>query len=125
MNDPLVPDLVSAWTSRGYVDALDNVSTAYGKPVLFTEIGYRPQADSAIHPNIWTSGGAYDMAAQVNAMKAAFEAFSGRPWFAGMYWWNWPATLPANGWNDDYPVIFKPAEATLTSWNASLAAAPQ
>jgi hypothetical protein len=42
-----------------------------------------------------------------------------------MYWWNWPATLPANGWNDDYPVIFKPAEATFTSWNASLAAAAQ
>jgi hypothetical protein len=120
-----VSDLVSAWTSRGYVDSLHNISTAYGRPVLFTEIGYRSVSDTAIHPNIWTSTGTIDLGAQATAYEAAFETFAGRPWFAGMYWWNWPATLPSSGSNDDYPPVFKPAESVMSSWNATLAAASQ
>jgi len=57
------------------------------------------------------------MAEQQNANEAAYEVFAGQPWFAGIYWWSWPATLPANGWNSDY----KPSEDVMRSWNARLA----
>ena len=116
-----VQDLVSAWTSRGYVNTLKAVSQAFGKPVLFTEIGYRSVAGATVHPNIWNSSGAYDMSEQQNAYEAAFEAFAGQPWFAGMYWWSWPAALPASGWNSDFTPTFKPSEDILRSWNARLA----
>src|SRR5438093_1097048 len=45
---PTVSQLVSAWTSRGYVDALRASSQQYGKQILFTEIGYRSIIGAAI-----------------------------------------------------------------------------
>jgi Glycoside Hydrolase Family 113 len=115
-----VQDLVSAWTSRGYTHTLQAVSQAFGRPVLFTEIGYRSVAGATVHPNIWDSSGAYDMSEQQNAYEAAFEVFAGQPWFAGMYWWSWPAALPPSGWNSDYTPTFKPSEDILRSWNGRL-----
>ena len=122
---PTATSLLAAWTSRGYVDALASESRAFGKQVLFTEIGYRSIAGSTAHPNIWDSGGSYDMNEEANAYQAAFQAFSGRSWFAGMYWWSWPATLPASGWNGDYTPTDKPAESVLRSWNSRLRTADQ
>ncbi len=119
-NDPSVADLVSAWTSRGYIASLRNEAFATGKPVLFTEIGYRSAPDTSIHPGWWSTASVVDQAAQANAYEAAFEAFAGRGWFAGMYWWNWPAGLPADGNNSDYLPYLKPAETVLKTWNATL-----
>jgi hypothetical protein len=123
-SDQPVSALVSAWSSRGYIASLRHVSALNGKPVLFTEIGYRSVVGATIHPGIWDSVAAYDAQEQANAYEAAYEAFASQPWFAGLYWWSWPAALPANGWNGDYTPTFKPAESVMTSWNARLAAAP-
>jgi hypothetical protein len=122
--DPSVASLLAAWTSRGYVEALRTESQAFGKQVLFTEIGYRSIVGAAIHPNIWNSQADYDMSEETNAYEAAFQAFAGRSWFAGMYWWSWPASLPLNGWNGDYTPTFKGAEDVMRSWNAKLAGTP-
>jgi hypothetical protein len=119
---PTVSQLVSAWTSRGYVDALRVSSQQYGKQVLFTEIGYRSIVGAAITPNIWNSQALYSMDEEANAYEAAFQAFIGKPWFAGMYWWSWPASLPANGWNGDYTPTYKPAEDVMHAWNQRLGA---
>jgi hypothetical protein len=119
-SDPTVASLLSAWTSKGDVADLQRASSLTAKPVLFTEIGYRSEPDTASHPGLWNGAAAYDMAAQANAYTAAFQAFAGKPWFAGMYWWNWPATLPTGGWNNDYPPIMKPAETVMATFNATL-----
>src|SRR6185437_11678770 len=89
LNDPTVPDLVSAWSSRGYLASLRALSAACGKPVVFTEIGYRSIAGAAITPNVWWTSAPYDMDAQASAYEAAFEALAGETWFGGMYWWDW------------------------------------
>jgi Glycoside Hydrolase Family 113 len=122
-SSPSAASLLGAWISRGYVDALAAESKAFGKQVLFTEIGYRSIAGATAQPNIWNSGGMYDMTEEANAYEAAFQAFAGRTWFAGMYWWSWPATLPSSGWNGDYTPTYKPAENVMQSWNARLQAA--
>jgi hypothetical protein len=116
-----VSQLLSAWTSRGYLDALRAASQHYGRQVLFTEIGYRSIVGTAITPNIWNSQALYSLDEEANAYEAAFQAFSGRSWFAGMYWWSWPAALPANGWNGDYTPTYKPAEDVMRTWNQRLA----
>jgi glycosyl hydrolase family 113 len=123
MPDPPVSELVSAWSERGYVAALGQASALAGKPVLFTEIGYRSQPYAAAHPGVWDTFAPPDPQAQANAYEAAYEVFSGQPWFAGMYWWNWPALLPADGQDSDYPPILKPAENVMSAWNARLRAA--
>jgi glycosyl hydrolase family 113 len=121
MPDPSVPELVSAWNERGYVAALGQASALAGKPVLFTEIGYRSEPYAAAHPGVWNTFAPSDPQAQANAYEAAYEVFSPQPWFAGMYWWNWPALLPASGQNSDYPPVLKPAENVMSAWNARLA----
>lgn len=121
VSDQPVSALVSAWTSRGFIPSLRAVSVRVGKPVLFTEIGYRSVAGATVHPNWWNTVVPYDAQEQANAYEAFYEAFAGQPWFAGVYWWRWPAALPPNAWNGDYAPTFKPAEAVLQSWNARLA----
>jgi hypothetical protein len=121
---PTVSQLVSAWTSRGYVDGLRAISQAFGRQVLFTEIGYRSIVGAAISPNIWNSQALYSMDEEANAYEAAYRVFAGKPWLAGMYWWSWPATLPTGGWNGDYTPTYKPAEDVMRSWNAKLSDTP-
>jgi hypothetical protein len=122
--DPPLEDLVAAWTWRGYLGLLRQTSLAAGRPVLLTEVGYRSVAGATIHPNWWENSGALDVREQANAYEAAYRAFAGQPWFAGLYWWSWPATLPADGANSDYTPTFKPAEQVMRSWNAKLAPGP-
>ena len=112
---------MSAWNSRGYITSLRNEAFATGKPVVFTEIGYRSLPETSIHPGWWDTSSIVDLAAQSNAYEAAYEAFAGRGWFAGMYWWNTPAGLPSDGNNTDYLSYLKPAENVVSRWNATLA----
>jgi hypothetical protein len=122
--DAPLGDLTAAWSSRGYVERLRRASLAAGKPVLFTEVGYRSIAGSPIHPNWWDTTGSIDPTEQANAYEAAYRAFAGQPWFAGLYWWSWPATLPPDDANGDYTPTFKPAEQVMRNWNATLAPGP-
>jgi hypothetical protein len=121
VNDPTVAALNSAWQSTGDFYWLHTASTYWNKPLLFTEIGYRSTPDDAINPALWGTPGTVDLQAQQNAYESAYETFYNQPWFAGIYWWNWPSQLPANGNNTDYPPVYKPAESTLNGWNQYLA----
>jgi hypothetical protein len=122
-SDQPVAALFSAWTARGYVGALQRASAITGKPVLFTEVGYRSIVGATIHPGIWNSTADYDMQEQADAYESVYEALASQPWFAGLYWWSWPAALPPNGWNGDYTPTYKPAESVMKSWNAALSPA--
>jgi hypothetical protein len=116
-----IQTLASRWTSWGWKTKLVNVSFASGKPVIFTEIGYRSTPDTALHPGLFGWTGDIDLTAQQNAYEAFYQAFKDEGWFAGVYWWNWPAKIPASGgWDNDYPPINKPAEQTMKAWNAKL-----
>lgn len=123
-SDQPVSSLLSAWSTRGYLGTLQRAAAYIGHPILFTEVGYRSVVGATIHPNLWDTTAKYDMQEQANAYESVYEALAHQPWFAGLYWWQWPAALPANGWNGDYSPIFKPAETIMQSWNAQLAPPP-
>jgi hypothetical protein len=65
-----VSTLASRWTSWGWKTKLVNVSFSTGKPVIFTEIGYRSTPDTALHPGLWGWTGDIDLAAQQRAVEA-------------------------------------------------------
>ena len=116
-----VETLQGRWTSWGWKTKLVNQAFAWGKPVIFTELGYRSTPDTALHPGLFSSLGDIDLDAQQRAYEAFYRAFENEGWFAGVYWWNWPAKVPASGgWDNDYPPINKPAEQTVKSWNGKL-----
>jgi hypothetical protein len=116
-----VATLASHWTSWNWKSKLVGVAFSTGKPVILTEIGYRSTPDTALHPGLWGWTGDIELAAQQRAVEAFYQAYQAEGWFAGVYWWNWPAEIPkSGGWDNDYPPINKPAEQTITSWNARL-----
>lgn len=86
---PTEDDLVSAWQTP--IANLEATSVRWGKPILFTEIGYPTQVGAASHPFEVREGEPEDQAAQATAYRAAFTAFEDVPWLRGMSWWSWRA----------------------------------
>ncbi len=71
-------------------EELARLQRGWGKPVLFTEVGYKSYPDAAIRPWEWPQDvdpADVDEAYQAAAYEAIFAALWERPWFAGMFWW--------------------------------------
>ncbi len=113
--NPTVEELEAAWA--GPKATLAALSARYGKPVIFTEIGYRSTAGCTAFPwDSWRSG-RVNWVEQAAAYEAAFRQFYHEPWMAGMYWWFWPADPWASGPCDTgYSPYQKPAEDILRAW---------
>jgi hypothetical protein len=110
-----VDKLVAAWAPhRGRLDAL---ARRTGKPIVFTEVGYRPVAGNHVKP--WDyKGKAYDPGAQAVAFEALFRALAGAPWWRGMYIWN-VATDPSRSYESggaSHSFLGLPAEETIRRW---------
>jgi hypothetical protein len=118
---PSTAELVSAWTSRGYLGSIAAVSQRTGKQVLFTEIGYRGIHRTAVHPNQWNLVDSVDLQAQANAYEAFYAAVASQPWMAGVYWWEARAD---SWWVKDYSPLGKPAGQVMTDWNRAALAVP-
>ena len=116
---PTVDELMAGW--RRHLPAIEAVARRTGRPVLFTELGYRNGADAAIEPWRWPDraerlSGASDPATQARCYEAFFRTFWHRPWFAGAYVWKW---FPAPGGRPrgvGFSPQGQPAEAVLASW---------
>jgi hypothetical protein len=119
---PDVVDIVHAWGSftdgggaHHYLADMAALSERFGKPIVFTEVGYASTPDALVRP--WTSGGAYAAAPQQRAYEALFSALHDRCWLRGTYIWDWPADPTAGGPGDGgYTPRGKPAEATIRRW---------
>jgi hypothetical protein len=119
--DPSVDDLAAAWHRRGYLDGIGALHATWGKPVLFTEVGYQSRAGTAATP--WWATGPVSAEAQRRAYEAAYRVWSVVPWFEGFYWWDWsPAGFdPGDG---AFNPRGKPAEQTVRAWNSAPYAPP-
>ena len=117
-SDPSVEELVRGWQPyRAHIEA---VARRYGRPVLFTEIGYKASDRATVEPWLWKSGDRTNPEAQARAYEAAFRVFWHEPWFAGMYWWKWfPHYRGALSMHEDnFTPQGKPATGVLTRWYA-------
>ncbi len=114
--NPTVEELKAAWTEKGYIALLGNLSKRFNKPIIFTEFGY-PSKDGANRwPGWWTREAPIDLQEQADCYQAALEVLWGKPWLAGIFWWQWFAntSIWPGGPNDDsYTPYGKPAEAVL------------
>ncbi len=109
---PSVDELTKAWSF--WLMGLENWQVQVGKPVIFTEIGYRSVDFTAREPWDWQRRGTYNALAQSHAYEAAFAALEGRPWLWGVFWWNWLPHPYAGGYgNTDYTPQNKPAQEVL------------
>ena len=119
--DPTVPQLIAAWSSNkngeNIVADVQNFANAHpGKPVIFTEIGYRSVAGTNTAPYDFTLAGAVDPTEQENCYEALYEVWSQQnTLMKGNLWWSWSVPMPTAG-DTDYTPWTKPAEAVLKNW---------
>jgi hypothetical protein len=110
-NDPTLTQLHDAW--RPIVKQLAALATRWQRPVLLTEIGYQSRTGTNQAP--WGANTTtVDLQEQANCYQAVFDAFTGQPWFLGMFWWNVLPRRDQGGPSDtDYTPIGKPAASVL------------
>jgi hypothetical protein len=114
--DPSLDTLRARW--QAHRAALAEVHRRTGKPILFTEVGYRSARSAAEAPWRWPEeegGVAPDSALQARCYRAFLSAMDQTPWFAGALIWKWH---PRGSQRD--PTAFtpqgKPAERVLYRW---------
>lgn len=117
---PSVTDIANRWASypegagpsRTIIPSLAALHQRFGKPVVFTEVGYRSGTSPLREP--WLTGGTYSPEEQQRAIEALLRAWDDKPWFHGMFIWYWNADPNAGGPGDtDHTVQRKPAEETV------------
>ncbi|MBI3947424.1 MAG: fibronectin type III domain-containing protein [Armatimonadetes bacterium] len=96
-----------------WVDSLKALSVKYGKPILFTEIGYKDVASAA---NEWwgSVNTTQSYQSQINAYEAAFQVWEQQPWFIGFHWWD--LRVQDGTYSRDHPINRKPVIDTITAW---------
>lgn len=111
-----VEGLVGAW--RSHVASIEKVQRRVGKPVVFTEMGYRSTVDAAEEPWLWRSPAPVDVEVQAACYEAMFRVFWERPWFNGVYIWKWyPYPERRDGRRaGDFTPQGKPAEEVMRRW---------
>ncbi len=115
--DPTRQELAQAWTrnrdGNNMVAAYRNWQAAWGKPVIFTEIGYRSGDGANRAPWDFTVGLAPDPGEQADCYAAAFEVWTRETsWMQGAFWWSWSVPPPQAG-DTGFDPRRKPAEEVL------------
>ncbi len=115
--NPGVDELRAGW--QRWKKDIQARSEAVGKPVLFTEYGYRSMDFTAKKP--WLvdrNQERVNLQAQANAQTALFEEFWGESWFAGGFVWKWFIHHPVSGGPMDnrFTPQNKPAEQVIREY---------
>ncbi len=122
--NPDLEEIKEGWNK--HIEKLENIAQALGKPVLFTEVGYKSEASAAIKP--WEWGNFFSILykkksdrTQQLAYQAMFQQLWHKEWFSGSYIWQWDTrSSKENAETDlDFSPRFKPAENTLAKWYGS------
>jgi hypothetical protein len=115
--DPTVAEMKEAWSTRGYIARLEALSARFGKAIIFTEVGFRSVDGAARAPGTYQTKPPIDLQEQADAYQATLEALWGKPWLAGMFWWQWFVSAQLGGpQNDDFTPFGKPAEEVLRTF---------
>lgn len=113
--DPTLDDLLEAW--KPHLTEIQNFYDKWSKPILLTEIGYRSLDGGNRYPWNWGIQGSVDLIEQALCYQAVIRTFDGKPWFAGIYWWNWePDPNLGGSYDTGYTPQKKPSESILKRW---------
>lgn len=111
-------ELERAW--QGPIGRLEALHRRWGKPVIFTEVGWKSSADAAVRPWEWSEHASQMLArpstrAQADAYESFFRTIWREPWFKGALIWKWYGRHDRSGGADDmdFTPQNKPAEAVM------------
>lgn len=109
--------LVKRWWEIRY--RLDAIAKDRGKQFIFMEVGCRSVMNASAHPWDFTESLSYDEDEQLNFYMSCMEVFKDDPYFAGVFWWDWPTFLPKKHGADFY-IIDKKAEDYLQQFYGAM-----
>jgi len=114
--EPTASELSRGW--KPHLKALQQTSSRFQKPVLFTEFGYRSCNYTAQRPWESETDCTPNPTAQAIAYSALLETVWPQPWFAGGFAWKWFMNVePHHRERDQYSPQNKPAQEVLAkSW---------
>lgn len=118
--NPTRGELQAGWRRNRYghdmLAAFSNWQRAHGKPVVFTEIGYRSGDGANRAPWDWGATMSPDPVEQADCYAAMYEVWSRESaWMKGSFWWAWDVQAPVAG-DTGYNPRGKPAEDVLRQW---------
>ena len=90
-----------------------------GKPVLFTEVGFKSTRGTSVRPWQWPrrSEPAIDLEAQARCLRGGVAGLLEQALVLRMYWWKWFSDLDRGGVSHPgFTPRGKPAEAVLSEW---------
>ncbi len=101
----------------------------YGKPILFTEVGYRSVTGAHEVPaDFWSHWGAgrTNETEQAHLYEALYSYWNDKPYFTGIQLWNWSSDPTVGGpANEDFTPHGKQAEQVMKRYLPALPVAPQ
>lgn len=113
---PTEGDLMRGWDK--HFENIKKLSESTGKPVVFTEFGYRSMDYNANEP--WDSGkkSGVNLSAQTTAYQAIFKKFWNQPWFKGGFLWKWYDyhTKAGGKQNNAFTPQNKPVQKLIEEW---------
>ncbi len=120
-DDPDASDQELRQGADAMLDRIASVQRRYGKPVLFTEIGFASARGAWVRP--WEGNRISEASGvdQLRSYRAVISAMEGRRWIGGVFWWEWPSDL-GRAIRDPrgFMPTGKPAETLLKDWFSGL-----
>jgi glycosyl hydrolase family 113 len=115
--DPTRQELAAGWRSNrdghDMLAAFHNWQQSYGKPFVFTEVGYRSADGANRAPWDYSAAAPADDGEQADCYAALYDVWlPERGWMKGPFWWAWDVSAPGPG-DTGYNPRGKPAEAVL------------
>jgi len=112
---PSIADLNASW-ANWKTTKITPFQQQWGKPLMFTEGGFRSEDGAAMQPWNWSLSGGLNTQTQVDCYESLFESWGNEPGFVGEAFWNWSTDANVSGTNTDYTIQNKPAYNTMTTW---------
>jgi hypothetical protein len=118
--NPTRAELAAGWRrnkdGHDMLAAFQNLQRAQGKPLIFTEIGYRSGDGANRAPYDWGASLSADTAEQADCYASMYDVWSREAsWMKGPFWWAWDVAAPGAG-DTGYNPRGKPAEDVLRQW---------
>lgn len=109
---PKLDDISKEWEKWGRI--LEQVSRKHGKPILFTEAGYRSAQYGLKEPWVVSRKAPLDLETQRLGYEALFNTVWKEDWMAGMFLWKWFSNDEGiNQKDNDFSPQNKPAEELI------------
>ncbi|GAB5527678.1 MAG: hypothetical protein Roseis2KO_55500 [Roseivirga sp.] len=109
---PDIAELEEGW--KAHFAKLNDLHARFGKPVLFTELGYKSTPNAGIAPWEWNDfQNRFYRKISKKTQALCYEAFFNtvwqQDWFAGVHVWQWQSRGNSQGNNNSFGIQGKPA----------------